>query len=140
MINIIRPEYVYLKLTPNNSIRNNNTHKLAKSINSLYKNPLQNIQRRELKYINVIGNDILFNCKYSIVINPKVVYFIYIEKQKIEFYFIVPKHFLSIIKEKINDVWPSITVAQVDSIPMFGEAAVKHQLVYTKEDGLSLAT
>ena len=140
MINIIRPEYVYLKLTPNNSIRNNNTHKLAKSINSLYKNPLQNIQRRELKYINVIGNDILFNCKYSIVINPKVVYFIYIEKQKIEFYFIVPKHFLSIIKEKINDVWPSITIALVDDIPSFEDTSVKHQLIYTKEDALSLAT
>lgn len=140
IIQIMRPEYVYLKLTPNNSIRNNSTHKLARSINSLYKNILQNIKRRELKCINVAGREFLLNSKYSLTINSKVSYFIYIEKGKIEFYFIVPKQYVGVIKEKINDVWPGVTVTQVIEIPAFSGAAIKHQLVYTKEDGLSLAT
>ena len=137
---IVKPEYIYLKLTPNNSIRNNSTHKLAKSINSLYKNIAQNISRKEESFINIMGREFMLSSNYSLTINSKIAYFIYIEKQKIEFYFVVPKQFLSVIKEKINDVWPSITVAQVDSIPTFGDTATKHQLVYVKEDALSLVT
>lgn len=44
---VIKPEYVFLKLKPNNSIRNNSTHKLARSISNLYKNVLENIERSE---------------------------------------------------------------------------------------------
>ena len=139
IVQIMRSEYVYLKLTPNNSIRNNNTHKLAKSINYIYKNMAQNVKRTDEKFINLLGKEFMFSSNYSFALNSKISYFIYIEKQKIEFYFVVPVQFLSVIKEKINDVWPSITVAQIDNIPTFGYTATKQQLVYTKEDGLSLA-
>jgi len=140
IVQIVRPQYVYLKLTPNNSIRNNTTHKLAKSINSLYKNIAQNISRTNEKFIGIMGREFMLSSNYSFALNSKASYCIYIEKQKIEFYLVVPRQFLSVIKEKINDVWPSITVAQVNNIPTFGDTATKHQLVYTKEDGLSLAT
>ena len=140
IVKIVQPEYIYLKLTPNNSIRNNSTHKLAKAINSLYKNITQNISRTNETFVNVLGKEFMLNSNYSVVLNSKISYFIYIEKQKIEFYFIVPKQYLSVIKEKINDVWAGVTVTQAIDIPLFSGTAIKHQLVYAKEDGLSLAT
>lgn len=139
-LRIVKSEYVYLKLTPNNSIRNNNTDKLAKSINSIYKNIAQNVKRTDEKFVNIMGREFMLNSNYSVVLNSKASYYIYIEKQKIEFFLVVSEQFLSVIKEKINDVWPSVTVTQVDSIPVFGDTATEHQLVYVKEDALSLAT
>ncbi|MFS0776279.1 hypothetical protein ABC255_09755 [Neobacillus sp. 3P2-tot-E-2] len=62
----------------------------------------------------------------------------YIEKKKIEFYFIVPKQYLSILKEKISDVWNNITVDEVGQLPSFADKATKYQMVYEKEDAMSL--
>ncbi|WP_235848491.1 type IV secretory system conjugative DNA transfer family protein [Litchfieldia alkalitelluris] len=139
-INVIKPEYVYLRLTPNNSIRNQSTHKLAKSISSLYRNVIQNIKREEAKVIKVLRKEFLLGTKFSFEVNSKVGYYVYIEKKKAEFYFIIPKHHLSIIKEKISDVWTNVTVKEVSELPQFSESSTKYQLSYTKEDGLSLAT
>lgn len=140
VVRIVKPEYVYLKLTPSNSIRNQSTHKIAKTISSLYKNVIQNIKIEQHKIIKVFRKEFFLGTKYSFEINSKVGYYIYIEKKKVEFYFIVPKHYLSIIKEKLGDVWSNVTVEQVEKIPTFSENSTKQQLVYTKEDGLSLAT
>jgi hypothetical protein len=137
---IIKPEYVYLKLTPNNSIRNNSTHKIAKSISSIYRNITQNIKKEEAKVIKLFKKEFLLGTKYSFEINSKVSYYVYIEKKKVEFFFIVPKAHLSLIKEKISDSWTNITVKEVNVLPGFSESATKYQLAYTKEDGLSLAT
>lgn len=65
---------------------------------------------------------------------------VYIEKKKIEFYFIAPKHHYTFIKEKIGDVWTNITVTEVEHLPVFTEGAARYQMVYKKEDALSLAT
>lgn len=138
--NIIKPEYVFLKLTPNNSIRNQSTHKIAKSIASIYRNITQNIKKEEAKVLKILKKELLIGTKYSLEINSKVSYYIYIEKKKVEFYFIIPKSHLSLIKEKISDSWTNITVKEVKSLPCFSETATKYQLVYSKEDGLSLAT
>lgn len=147
-LQIINPEYVYLKLTPNNSILNNFTHKIAKAINSLHKNILQNIKKERFKLVKFLGlkyfvlpyiKECELPTKWSFRVPTKVSFYVYMEKQRIDFYFIVPRHHLSIIKEKINDVWTNITVNEVETIPEFGEWATKYYLVYTKEDGLSLA-
>lgn len=137
-IRIVRPEYVFLKLKPNNSIRNNNTHKLARVIASLYKNMLENVKKEELRVARVLGKHFFIPTKISFETPTKVSYFIYLEKKKVEFYFIVPRQHLSVIKEKIGDVWTSITVEEVESLPEFGKDATKYQLAYTKEDALSL--
>ncbi|MFS0864148.1 hypothetical protein [Fredinandcohnia sp. 179-A 10B2 NHS] len=139
-ISVIKPEYVYLKLTPNNSIRNNSTHKLAKAISSLYKNVLQNIKKEEAKVVKVLGREFLLGTKYSFEVNSKVSFFVYIEKKKVEFYFIIPKPYFSVIKEKMTDVWSNITLAEVKTLPTFSPAAARYQMNYTKEDALSLAT
>lgn len=137
---IVKPEYVFLKLTPNNSIRNQSTHKIAKSIASIYRNISQNIKKEEAKIMKVFKKEFLFGTKYRFEINSKVSYYIYIEKKKVEFYFIIPKAHLSLIKEKISDSWSNITVKEVKDLPGFSETATKYQLVYSKEDALSLAT
>lgn len=139
-VRVVRPEYVYVKLTPNYSVRNNATYKIARTINSLYKNIFQSIKQEQAKIINVLGREYLLGTQYSLSTVPKVAYYIYIERSRIEFYFIVPKQHYSVIKEKISDTWANITVAVVEKeVPQFSDKATKYQLRYTKEDGLSLA-
>lgn len=138
-ISIIKPEYVYLKLTPNNSIRNQSTHKIARAIASLYKNMLQTVKKEQAKVIKFFKKEFLFGTKYSLEMNSKVSYFIYIEKKKIEFYFIIPKRYQSIIKERISDTWSNITFKEVSDLPQFTQSANKYYLTYQKEDALSLA-
>jgi hypothetical protein len=137
---ITKPEYIFLKLTPNNSIRNQSTHKIAKSISSIYSNITQNIKKEDAKIIKFLKKEFLFGTKYSFEMNSKVSYYVYIEKKKVEFYFIIPKAHLTLIKEKISDSWTNITVKEVKELPHFSESATKYQLVYSKENALSLAT
>lgn len=122
---VIKPNYAYLKLTPANSIRNYNSDKIAESVQHLYKNLSQSMQMEGFK-INYTQQ-------------PKVSYFIYMEKSKIEFYFIIPRDYLGLIREKISDTWKSITIKEVDSIPAFSVESTRYQLRYKKENPLSLA-
>lgn len=140
VFSIVKPEYVYLKLKPNNSIRNNSTHKLARSMANLYKNVLENIEKKEEKIVKLLGKDYFVPTRIEFHPNAKISYYIYMEHKKIEFYFIVPKHQLLFIKEKITDVWSHITIEQVESIPFFSPESSKLQIYYKKEDALSLAT
>jgi hypothetical protein len=138
VVRIVKPEYVYLRLKPNNSIRNNNTHKLARTIASFYKNALENVKKDEIKVKHIFGKKLFIPTKFTIETPAKVAYYIYIEKKLVEFYVIVPRVHLSILKEKMGDVWSAVTIEEVDSIPEFGKEATKYQLAYTKEDALSL--
>lgn len=139
-INVVTPSYVYLRLTPNNSIRNNSTHKIAKSIASLYRNITQNIRKEDAKVIKALGREFMFGTKYSVETGAKVAYYVYIEKKKVEFYFVIPRNYLTLIKEKISDSWSNITAKVVADMPSFSESATKYSLTYTKEDALSLST
>ena len=136
--NIVKPEYEYIKLTPSNSIKNTDTHKIAKAINSIYRSLVRNIEIEEHKLIKILGKEMVWGTKYSYKVPSKVSYYVYIEKKRIEFYFIIPKHYRNIIKEKLSNVWGNITMDTVEEIPMLSEKATKYYLVYEKEDGLSL--
>jgi hypothetical protein len=138
--NVVKPSYVYLRLTPNNSIRNQSTHKIAKSIASLYRNITQSIRKEDAKVIKALGREFLLGTKYSVDMSAKVAYYVYIEKKKVEFYFVIPRNYLTLINEKISDSWSNITVKVVADMPSFSEMATKYSLVYTKENALSLAT
>jgi hypothetical protein len=139
-INVVKPSYVFLRLTPNNSIRNQSTHKIAKSIASLYRNVTQNIRKDNAKVIKALGREFLIGTKYTVETSAKVSYYVYIEKKKVEFYFVIPRNYLTLIKEKISDSWSNITVKVVADLPSFSESATMYSLAYTKEDALSLAT
>lgn len=138
-VKIVKPEYVYLKLKPNNSIRNNSTHKLARAIAGLYKNVLENIEKTEEKMFKVFGREIFIPSKINIHTSFKVSYFVYIEHKKIEFYLIVPQNQLMFIKEKVTDVWSNLTIDKVTTIPSFSDKSTKYQILYKNEDGMSLA-
>lgn len=137
-IKIAKPKYKYYKLTPNNSIRNQSTYKIVRAINSLYRNAFQRIKKEEEKVVKAFGKEFLMGTKYRVDAGEKVGYFIYIEKQKVDFYFIIPEQFDSIIIDKINDVWSGITITEVQELPEFKNSATKYQMVYNKEDALSL--
>jgi hypothetical protein len=139
-LHVVKPEYKFIRIKPNNSIRNNETHKLARTIASLYKQLNEQLRKDEAKAVKVLGREFLVGTKYSFEQPTKVSYYIYIEKKKAEFYFVVPCKYYSVIKEKLTDVWSNLTVEEVAELPAFSESATKHQLVYMKEDGLSLAT
>ena len=55
VIEVISPQYVYVKLTPNNSIRNNSTHLLAKTISSLYRSLWAGLRKEEQKVLSLLG-------------------------------------------------------------------------------------
>jgi hypothetical protein len=122
---IIHPEYVYLRLIPLKSIRNYDSDKIVLAIASMYQNILQRIRRQ--------------NSKYFFHVAPRVSYYIYIEKNRVEFFFIVPKDYLTLIKDKIVDTWHGITIQAVVAVPTLPPEATRYFLTYRKEDALSLA-
>jgi len=138
---IIQPAYIYLKLTPNNSIENKSTDRIAKSISTIFQGVSRHIKVEEGKLIKLypFKRQFMVGTKYSYQFPEKVSYFIFIEKESVEFYFIIPKNYLSLLKEKIKDSWANVTIKEVDVIPIFNEKSTKYQLVYSKENALSLS-
>lgn len=121
-----KPNYLFIKLIPSNSIRNYNSDKILALVAGLY--------RSVDKQIRTVNKKLFFEC------NAKVSYYIYIEKKKVEFYFIVPESHFNLFKDKIIDVWANkITISRVDSIPIFDKECTKYYLSYKKEDAMSLA-
>lgn len=121
---ILKPTYVYLKITPDTSIRNYNSAIIAKTIQSLHKTLINRIHR---------------DCKtWTFECPAKVSFYIYIEKNNAEFYFIVPELYEDLMKEKISSVWDKATIEEVSEIALFSKEALKYQMNYTKEDALSL--
>lgn len=141
LIKVIKPEYLYIKLTPTYSVRNNSTYKLARTINSLYKDIFHSIKQEQSRVMRILGREFVIGIQYSITSPSKVAYFIYIEPERIDFYLLSPKQYLSLIQEKIGDTWPNVTatITEEENIPQFGPKVTKYQLYYAKEDGLSLA-
>jgi hypothetical protein len=122
---VIHPEYVYLRLIPLKSSRNYNSDKVILAIASTYKNILQRVQRQQKKYF--------FNVSY------KMSYYIYIEKNRVEFYFIIPKDCLTLIKDKVGDTWHGITLQVSPTLPVFDADSLRYYMSYRKEDALSVA-
>ncbi|BDR80994.1 type IV secretory system conjugative DNA transfer family protein [Clostridium tetani] len=121
---IQKPIYKILKLTPDTSIRNYNSSNIAKAIQYMYKTISQRIHIEEKKFI--------------IQTQVKCSYMLDIQKNNVDFYFIVPERYLGLIKEKIIETWPKVTIEEVTQIKQFSLQAIKYQLNYSKEDALSL--
>lgn len=138
VMKITKPTYKYIKIVPNNSVRNNSTYKVARAISSLYKNIFQRIETEEKKLIKLLGKEYLIGTKFNFNTFEKVSYFIYMEKKKVEFYFIIPEQHMVVITDKLIDSWYGITIEEVDKLPEFLDNSVKCQLQYIKEDALSL--
>ncbi|WP_051540065.1 hypothetical protein [Clostridium ihumii] len=124
---IVKPTYVYLKVVPHKSNRNQNTSNLAKAICGMFKTINQRIEKIEHKYIYHTD----WKCSYMIDINKT-------DANDICFYFIVPNHYKNLAKEKIREVWNKSYIEEIDNIEPFKKDAIKYQLNYKFEDALSL--
>lgn len=118
-------EYVYLQLIVTKSNRNNNTEQIASLVNKMFK--------KTNKYI----------CKASkrliIEERPKASFYIHITKDKVQFYFIIPKIFQNQFKTKFKEIWKNIEIKEVDNIPIDINSCSKFDLHYKYDDSLSLA-
>ena len=123
-IQIVKNEYVTVQIVPAKSNRNNNTDAIAKIINKMYLKANQMIIRENKKLI--------------ITTQSKVSYYIHITKDKVEFYFIIPKIHITKFKTKIIEVWKNVEVKEVDRIPLDLNKGTKYQLNYKYNDNLSL--
>ncbi|MBU3087458.1 hypothetical protein KPL42_03015 [Clostridium gasigenes] len=124
-IQIKRPTYLYIKITPHKSTRNYNSNSIAKAIAGTYKAINKRIYKERGKLI--------------IESNFKISYIIDIEKDNTNFYFLVPELFLNAILVKIKEVWSKATVEVMEEgIKGFGDNALCYSLSYKKEDALSL--
>lgn len=122
--NVIKPNYIYLKLIPDTSIRNYNSGSIAKMVANMWQGINKRIYRQEKTW-----------CFKSPM---RCSYFIDIQKKDVSFYFIVPEQYESIAREKISSVWPRVTIEKVPSLQEFTGDKVAYQLGYKKEDALSL--
>jgi len=138
---IINPKYSYLKMTPNNSLKNIQTDKIALSIASLSHSISFHADKGHLWHLP-FGRSRLFPTHMTQSNPAKVSYYIHMNKDNADFFFVVPTASLSIIKEKIRSVWPTVTMCEVEkeAIPTFGESAAAYSMAYTQEDALSLCS
>ena len=123
-VKIIKNEYVTVQIIPAKSNRNNNTDAIAQIINKMYLKANQLIIRENKKLI--------------ISTQAKVSYYIHITKDKVEFYFIIPKIHITKFKTKFIEVWKNVEVKEVDRIPIYVNKGTKYQLNYKYNDSLSL--
>lgn len=118
--------YCYLRVIPMTSVRNYKSEKIIQLVASLYKNLLTRLE--------------FIDKKCYIELSSKLGYYIYIEKEKVEFYFVVPEKYKSMIKERIADTWKGITILETYKIPQFDSNSVCYKLNYKNEDAMSLTT
>lgn len=124
---LVKPEYIYIQIIPHKSIRNYNSVNIAKAIAYTFK--------RADKMIKIEQKKLFFKTNF------KISYVIDINKNNASFYFIVPKPFVNVILEKIEEIWAKATVRVLDKpINGFTKEAEYYELSYKKEDALSLNT
>lgn len=121
---LINPQYTYLKITPDKSIRNYNSANIAKAISHTWKNLNKRIKKEKKR--------IFFETNF------KISYIIDVQNNNANFYFLIPKPFLTILLEKIREIWPKATIDEVESIEPFTNDSITYQLVCKKEDALSI--
>ncbi|MGU8365182.1 hypothetical protein ACV3NC_14455 [Clostridium perfringens] len=121
---LIKPQYKYLKITPDKSVRNYNTSNIAKSI----KNTFKTINKR----IRIEQKKLFFETNF------KISYMVDIRAGKTDYYFIVPEVFLPMLQEKIREVWTKATITIEEGVEAFREDSDVYQVSYKKEDALSL--
>nr|WP_323410487.1 hypothetical protein [Oscillibacter sp.] len=122
---VIHPQYLYLRLTPVKSLRNNNTDKLIGAIASMYRSISRRITKEQQKYF--------FRCP------SKAAFYIYMEHTDAQFYFIIPDTCKTLFKDKIGETWKGITMEQVDALPLLDAPNAAYGLTYKKADAFSLS-
>ncbi|MGG7142504.1 hypothetical protein ACQPVP_03460 [Clostridium nigeriense] len=122
---LIKPNYVYIQITPHKSIRNYNSSNIAKAIAYTYKTINKKVRFEQKK--------LFFETSF------KISYIIDIYQGNANFYFLVPSVFKNILIEKIKEIWTKATISVlVGGLTPFTNNMEMYQLSYKKEDALSL--
>lgn len=122
---LIKPSYVYLKITPDKSIiGEQNTNSIAKSIKATYKTIFHKIKLERKK----------------LFIEPdfKISYVIDMNKDDVSFIFVIPSLYYDSLFDKISSIWQRSTFELLDGIPQHSKDVKCYKLLYKKEDALSL--
>ena len=123
-ISIQKNEYSIVQLIPVRANRNNSTEQLAVMVNKMYKQVNQLVK--------------IENKKLIIQQQFKLTFYINITKDKIQFYFLIPKIYLNKFKVKFREIWKNIEINEVDELPIDINDCTKYQLKYEYNDILSL--
>lgn len=121
---VVHPTYKYIKITPHKSNRNTNSSQIAKAIASTYKSIFQRIRKEKGKLI--VETEFKFN------------YIIDIQNNNASFYFMIPEIYMTVMLEKIREIWSKSTIEVVDPIKPISPDAKYYQISYKKEDAMSI--
>ena len=121
---INKPEYTYLKLIPNTSIKNNKACDIAEIINGIYVNINERFKKQ--------------NKGFEYNLPSKVTFIIDINKDNANFYLLIPKLHLKEFNQKLTEVFGKITMEEVEGIKGIKYDCTKYSLSYAKDDSLSL--
>lgn len=125
-IQLVKPKYVTLQISPSVSNRNYDTELIALTIANMYRLPYQRLQ----KDIKKSGLKITYQ------LPEKASFVISITSDDCKFYLVVPERYAKLFTEKCCEVWKRATVKEVDHAPELEGS--KYELFYSKEDALSL--
>ena len=120
-----KPNYVYLKLIPNTSIRNHKTNTIAEIINGLYLDVVERFKKH--------------NKGFSYTLPAKVSFIIDIFSDNACFYLVVPEVFVKQFKQKLTDTFGKITIDQVEGIQSIYKYCTKYSMDYARDDVMSLS-
>ena len=120
-----KPNYVYLKLIPNTSIRNHKTSTIAEIINSLYLDVVERFKKH--------------NKGFSYTLPTKVSFIVDIYKDNAYFYLVVPEVHLKQFTQKLTETFGKITIEQVDGIQSIYKYCTKYSMDYARDDVMSLS-
>ena len=121
---INKPEYTYLKLIPNTSIKNNKACDIAEIINNIYVNINERFKRE--------------NKGFTYNVPAKVSFIVDINKENASFYLLVPNLHVKEFNQKLTEVFGKITIEKVDGIKGIRNDCTRYGLSYAKDDSLSL--
>ena len=120
-----RPEYVYLKLIPCSSIKNNKTGDIVSVINKTYTSVIDRFKKENKGFTYTVENN-----KTSFIVD--------IQKDNASFYILIPKLHLKQFSQKLTDVFGKITIEEVEPLKIKKDCT-KYSLYTAKDDSLSLA-
>lgn len=139
---LVHPEYSVLKIVPDTSIRNYDTEAIARVICSMYSLPVERMKLDKFQFSFTIPlinyTPSIYKLPFTYKLPCKTSFFIDISTNDVNFYIIAPEEYENLITEKCSNTWPKSTIQRTSSIKMFSDQASKYEMVYKKEDALSL--
>lgn len=121
----VKCEYVYLELIVTKANKNNNTEQIATLVNEMY--------QKTNKYICQDSKKLVIEQR------AKASFYIHITKDKVQFFFIIPKMYLNKFKVKFQNCWKNIEIVEVDNIPIDANSCSKFDVHYENNNSLSIA-